>query len=106
MTGIGKLLRGCQSGKGQMTVIVELIENHAHCVSIHCQIHGNHGIQQLRRGIGTEIPFRQGSIAQRIQTQKTQIADPEFLFLGNVDIAGLQIHIEKTRLAANRQRGT
>ena len=104
MAGSGHYFRWNQPCKGKLTVVVKLIKDHTDRIRVHSQIHGHHGIHQFRRCVRAEVSLRKGSIPQRIQTQKTQITNAEFLLLRNINVTGLQVRIQITGLTAYGKR--
>ena len=103
--GRGKgLFRGA-AVEGQLTIIIQLVQNHAHSIGIRREIEGIHGVPQFRRGVVAAIPVRNGSVFHGVQGNETQIADAVFFLVREVNIAGLQIHIQRPGLTAHGQRG-
>ena len=90
---------------GQLAVIIELVEDHAHGIGIRGEIQGLHGVEELRGRIPALVFFRQGGIAQLVQRDKAQVTDAVLLLVGNEDISGLQSHIQRACLTAHRQGG-
>ena len=105
VAGGGKRFLGSPVPERQLTVVVDLVQQHAQGIGIHGLIEGIHGIVDFRGGIGADVLFRQGSELQGVQLHKAQIADAVFLILGQEDVGGLQIHIQVSGPAADGQGG-
>ena len=89
--------------EGQAAVIVQLVQDHAEGVGVRGHVNRGHGIIQFRRCIGTVIFLRQCGIAQGIDFDEAEIADPVFFPVGKEYIGGLQIDIQGACLAAHGQ---
>ena len=75
--------------EGQASVVIELIENHAHGVGVRRLVQRGHGVVQLRGRIGAAVLVRQGRVAQSVQRDEAQVADAVALFLGQEDVGWL-----------------
>ena len=98
-------LGGDHAAGGELTVVKHLIQDHAGGIGIHGVIQGRICVADLGSGPAATAAVGQGSVLQRVQPYKAQIANVIFLLTGKENVIGLQIHIEISGLAAGSQRG-
>ena len=99
LSGSGLLLGG------QLTIVVGLVQNQTQGIHIHGLVETGHGIGDFRGGVGAVVCIRQGGVLQRGKTHKAQITDFELIFLGDIYILRLQIHIQVSGLPAHAEGG-
>ncbi len=98
----GTLLDGL---KGQLAAIVDLIQHQAQGVGVHGGVEAGIGVHHLGDGVQAAVAVRQGCKIQGVHGDKAQIAHTVLLIVEQVDVAGLQVHVEPAGLPADGQCG-
>ena len=91
--------------KGQLAVVVDLVEHQAQGIGVHGGVQTGIGIGHLGGGIGASVAIGQGRIPQGVHGHEAQITDAVLLIAEEVDILGLQIHIQPSGLPAHSHGG-
>ena len=90
--------------KGAVIPVVDPVEQHAERIEVDGGIRSGHNVGKLRRGIGTEILFRNGGVLQILQRGQTEIAELETAGSCQKYVLRLQIGKEITSLTAGGKR--
>ena len=92
-------------GEGQLTQIVNLVQNQTQGVGVHGSIQTGVGILHLGGSIVASVTVGQGSVLQGIQGYKAQIADAVLLIAEEIDVLGLQVGIQPASLPGDSHGG-
>ena len=90
---------------GKLTVITDLIKDHAEGICIRGTVECLHGVEKLRGGVSAPVFGGKAGVRHVFEGYEPDVTDPEFFIFGKENIGGFQRDIDISAVAAVRQCG-